>query len=192
MDKKIDQASLAMNIAMRVHAGQRDLGGHAYIGHIARVAAKIPAHDIEGQALAFLHDVVEDGGISLDDLVSEGVEPRIVAAVDAISRREREIYEDYVVRLSKDPIALRVKLADLSDNLNLSRLQAPLQASDYKRAAKYARAAAFLLSVEQDEINKVRADIKYDSLKNSGQIRAMEDRRALVEQINVLQYQEGL
>ena len=68
------------------------------------------------QIVAVLHDVVEDSGISLDDIEREFGEP-IRDAVDAMSRREGESYPDYWWRITENPIAVRVKLADARDNL---------------------------------------------------------------------------
>lgn len=70
----------------------------------------------QDQVVALLHDLVEDGDATLDE-ISTKFGDRIAKAVDHISRREGESYRAYIVRLSGDPIAVRVKLADLSDNL---------------------------------------------------------------------------
>ncbi len=71
---------------------------------------------------AVLHDVVEDTTLSLDDLQRRGCSDHVVEAIDALTRREGEVAEDYYGRVAANPIALAVKRADLADNSDPSRL----------------------------------------------------------------------
>ena len=111
--------SEAISIAVTVHDGQVDKAGQPYILHPLRVMLAM-GNDTDRIA-AVLHDVVEDNrDWQLADLAGFG--PDIVAAIDALTRREAEPYPDYIERLSGNEIAHRVKLADLRDNLDPSRL----------------------------------------------------------------------
>ncbi|MNM60375.1 hypothetical protein D3C81_716530 [compost metagenome] len=90
-----------------------------------------------------LHDVIEDTPLTLSDLAREGFALKILAALLALSRREGEAYQDFVVRLGGDPLARTVKLADLADNSDLSRIPCP-GPTDLARLARYREASAYL------------------------------------------------
>jgi len=107
----------AYEFAMNAHAGQK-YGDEPYIHHPVRVADRIGHSDEIGVAVAFLHDVVEDTEYTLEDLRRNGFQDEILEAVDAITRRKNEKYFDYIRRLSENPIAKRVKIADLQENLS--------------------------------------------------------------------------
>jgi len=93
----------------------------------------------EERLVAVLHDVVEDSDVTLDDLRRQGYGERIVAAVDHLTRREGESYDDFVARAAADPLARAVKVADLEDNLDTTRL-AEITERDQERLARYQRA----------------------------------------------------
>ena len=97
----------------------------------------------EQRIVAVLHDVIEDTSLTLSDLAREGFALKILAALLALSRREGEAYQDFVVRLGDDPLARTVKLADLADNSDLSRIPCPGPA-DLARLARYREASAYL------------------------------------------------
>lgn len=132
---------LCRSIATRAHAGQVDKAGEPYIGHPAHVAASVEGEFEE--CVAWLHDVVEDTGITLDDLRALGVPDEVVSAVDALTRRVGEGYFDYVRRAGANALARPVKLADLRHNSDLSRL-ASVGPDDIARAEKYREAIGIL------------------------------------------------
>ena len=88
---------------------------------------------------AVLHDVVEDTTITLDMLLAEGFPREVVRAVDALTKRSGETYEAFVARAAMDPIGRSVKLADLAENSDLTRIQSPTT-KDIERVEKYRRA----------------------------------------------------
>lgn len=124
----------ALAIAVSAHTGQADKLGEPYILHPLRVMMKMksPAERI----VAVLHDVVEDSAITLADLRVAGFAADIIGAVDGLTRRENESYEDYIARASLDPIARKVKIADLEDNMDLRRLN-NLEDADRDRMTRY-------------------------------------------------------
>lgn len=131
----------AIQIAAEAHRGQKDKAGQPYILHPLRVmAACSTEHE---RVVAVLHDVVEDSAWTLDDLRREGLEDELVEAVDAMTRREGEAYADFVDRAAHNPLARAVKIADLRDNLDMSRLTDPA-GSDSQRAQKYQEALNML------------------------------------------------
>ena len=132
----------AIRIAAVAHENQEDRAGRAYILHPLRVMARVDRED--EKIVAALHDVVEDSEWTLDMLRAEGFSEEIVAAVDALSRRidetgKKEKYEVFVLRACENPIARKVKEADLLDNMDFSRLP-EVGPDDLKRMAKYHRA----------------------------------------------------
>ncbi|MHC6226077.1 GTP pyrophosphokinase [Pseudomonas sp. X10] len=131
----------AIAVAARAHEGQRDKGGSAYILHPLRVMLRVSTP--EQRIVAVLHDVLEDSPLTLSDLAREGFALKILAALLALSRRADESYEDFVVRVGGDPLARVVKLADLADNSDLSRIPCPGPA-DMARLARYQQASAYL------------------------------------------------
>ena len=144
----------AIALAARAHAGQRDKAGAPYILHPLRVMLRLA--DEAGRIAAVLHDVVEDTAWTLDALRGEGYSEEVVAAVDALTKRpeeedaagdspgrKAERYEAFLRRVAGNPLARRVKIADLQDNGDLARIPNPAEA-DFRRAEKYERGLALL------------------------------------------------
>lgn len=132
----------AIALAARAHEGQVDKAGAPYIFHPLRMMLRL---DSEAERItAVLHDVVEDcEGWSFEHLGQEGFSEEIVAAVMCVTKRDGETYDDFVSRAAANPIGRRVKLADLYDNCDLSRINNPTE-KDYARIEKYRRAIALL------------------------------------------------
>jgi (p)ppGpp synthase/HD superfamily hydrolase len=97
----------------------------------------------EARMAAVLHDVVEDTTVTLDELRAEGFPASVLEAVEALTKREGEDYEAFIRRVAPNPIAREVKLADLRDNSDLSRIAEPTE-RDRERIRKYQRAIAYL------------------------------------------------
>jgi (p)ppGpp synthase/HD superfamily hydrolase len=127
----------AIQIAAEAHAGQVDKAGAPYILHPLRVMFRVESY--EERIVAVLHDVVEDSRWTLDDLRAEGFSDAVVNSVDALTRRTDESYMEFVRRAGRDPAGRRVKLADLADNSDISRLSSPTDA-DVARLERYRRA----------------------------------------------------
>ena len=132
----------AIEIAARVHAGQRDKAGEPYILHPLRVMLSLGgAYE---RMAAVLHDVVEDTPVTLEDLAREGFPPEVLEAVDALTKRNGERRLDAAARAVRNPIARAVKLADLKDNMDLSRLPDPTE-RDFARLGEYEEVRRLLL-----------------------------------------------
>jgi (p)ppGpp synthase/HD superfamily hydrolase len=132
----------AIEIAARAHAGKKDKAGAPYILHPLRVMLKLSSE--EEQITAVLHDVIEDSDLRLDDIRREGFSRTIVAAIDSVTMRKGETYNQFIVRAAANPIGRRVKLADLEDNCDLSRLASPTR-QDQDRMIKYRRAIELIM-----------------------------------------------
>lgn len=132
---------LAELIATGAHYGQVDKGGNPYIEHPKTVASLVMLED--EKIVAWLHDVVEDTNITLADLMPF-FEPIIIAAVASITRGKDEPRDEYLKRVKADPIATRVKIADLRHNSDLSRIKRPLTQKDLDRYNRYQEEIKYL------------------------------------------------
>jgi len=127
----------AIRIAAEAHAGDVDKAGAPYILHPLRVMLQMQTD--EERIAAVLHDVVEDSDWTFDRLREQGFSETVVAALEGLTKRDGEDYMDFVERAAGNPLAARVKLADLRDNANLDRISNPTE-KDYRRVQKYRRA----------------------------------------------------
>lgn len=140
----------AIALAARSHQGQTDRAGQPYILHPLRIMMSLGrAATVEQRMAALLHDVVEDTAVTFEQLRALGYPEEVVVAVDALTKRadEKADYMKAIRRLSTNPIARRVKLGDLADNLDLTRLPNPTE-KDVARLEKYREAKAFLEALE--------------------------------------------
>lgn len=131
----------AIILAADKHRGQFDKGGSPYILHPLRVMQK--AKSDEERIVAVLHDVVEDTDVTLDELRGMGFDEHIVTAIDHLTRRDKETYNDFILRVKKNELATRVKLLDIEDNSDLSRLQ-EITEQDENRLRRYQKAVELL------------------------------------------------
>ena len=127
----------AIQIAIKVHEGQVDKGGNDYINHPIRVSENCSLD--EEKIVALLHDTIEDGDITADYLLMQGFPHDIVDAVLSVSRNKDEDYFDFIQRCKVNPIGCRVKIADLKDNMDITRLK-ELTHKDIERLKKYHKA----------------------------------------------------
>ncbi len=119
----------ARKLAEKMHQGAMDKAGMPYIHHPERVASRLQG---------WLHDVVEDTSVTLQDIETLfGADT--AKALDAVTHRKDEPWQDYLCRVKANPIATAVKISDLIDNSNLSRLPS-VTMKDVKRQEKYNKA----------------------------------------------------
>ena len=111
----------AMKIAYDAHYGQSDKAGVPYIYHPIHLAEQMT--DEDSICVALLHDVVEDSTVSLDQLRSEGFNDAVISAVRLLTHDESVPYMDYIYQISRNPLARKVKLADLQHNSDITRLE---------------------------------------------------------------------
>jgi len=140
----MDIVRMAMDIAYQAHAGQTDKAGKPYIMHPFTVALK-QTNDY-AKCAALLHDVVEDSDYTIDDLKSFGFPEEVIKAVQLLTHIEGVEYFDYIKAISENDLAKSVKLADLSHNSDLTRLEI-VSDKDIKRVEKYKKAMQYLQSV---------------------------------------------
>ncbi|MFX3631337.1 MAG: GTP pyrophosphokinase [Candidatus Pristimantibacillus sp.] len=133
----------AITLAATMHDGQYDKGGNPYIIHPLRIMLK--AQDDESRIVAVLHDIVEDTEITFDKLKKLGFSDKIVAAIDSLTKRDCESYDEFIQRVKLNELGTTVKLLDIEDNKDLTRIPNPSQ-KDYERVAKYEKAILDLKS----------------------------------------------
>ncbi|MDP9072659.1 MAG: HD domain-containing protein [Actinomycetota bacterium] len=137
----------AISLARRAHEGATDKAGRPYIEHPLRVMERLRSDSpVEESVLmaAILHDVIEDTDVSAEALLAAGCPLEAVEAVVALTKRPEESYHDFLRRLSPNPIARRIKLADIEDNADEARLTLLPQARAAELRAKYHRARLLL------------------------------------------------
>ncbi len=123
-------------IAAEAHKGVKDKAGAAYILHPLRMMMRLKT---EAEMItAILHDVVEDTGWTIEKLRAQGFSEEVLEAVDCVTNKEGESYEKFIERAGRNPIARRVKIADLEDNMNIQRI-GELKPKDLERLEKYHR-----------------------------------------------------
>ena len=128
----------AIEIATEAHKGQYDKAGNDYIGHPFRVMEMGKTED--EKIVGVLHDVVEDAGWTFEQLAAEGFSKEVIAALKCVTKTsENENYDDFIDRVKKNPLAVAVKINDLTDNMDIRRLPY-LSDKDVKRLKKYLKA----------------------------------------------------
>lgn len=127
----------ALDIAYKAHLGQTDKAGAPYILHPMRVAMHCKTE--EEKTVALLHDVMEDTPVTFEDLKTEGFSDEVLAALKCITKTKDEAYEAFIRRVATNPLATKVKIQDLKDNMDVSRLNGrPHWKMDtYKTALEY-------------------------------------------------------
>ncbi|MCK6230471.1 phosphohydrolase [Stenotrophomonas indicatrix] len=137
----MDWVERARMLALEAHAGQVDKAGHPYIGHVGRVAAAVRGDD-EAEAVAWLHDVIEDCPAFAGQV--QAFPAPLQDAVRLLSRTSAADADTYYARISADPLALKVKLADIADNADEARMASLDAATAERLRDKYRRALAAL------------------------------------------------
>ena len=124
----------AIALAAQQHAGQVDKANAPYILHPLRVMLNVPT--IEHKIVAVLHDVLEDTETNTEDLRKLGFQQQIIDAILALTKKVGESRLQAAQRTVQNPIARVVKLADIADNMDLSRIQSPT-IKDFERLKEY-------------------------------------------------------
>ncbi|KAF6630599.1 GTP pyrophosphokinase [Paenibacillus sp. EKM208P] len=141
-----NELSKAISIAANLHTGQFDKGGNPYILHPLRVMMKM--EDRTSMIVAVLHDVLEDTFFTIHDAEDSEFSDKVIEALKAITRKKDESYMDFIRRCKQNELARKVKIADIEDNMDLSRIEQPTK-KDYERTKKYEKALKELISIEE-------------------------------------------
>jgi len=134
----------AIRIAVNAHFGQTDKAGAPYILHPLRVMGLVSS--TEEKIVAVLHDVVEKTDLSFENLIEAGIPRHIVLILRVLTRATDKSYEGYIEKISENPVATAVKIADLKDNMDFSRFSNVTE-KDFERLQKYTKSLKYLKSV---------------------------------------------
>ena len=137
-----DLTKKALKICFDAHKDQVDKAGIPYVTHPLHLAEQMP--DETTTVVALLHDVVEDSDYTMDDIIAAGFPKEVTDALALLTHDEAVPYMEYVAALKENPVAKRVKLADLEHNSDLSRID-EITPKDIARIGKYQKAKALLL-----------------------------------------------
>jgi (p)ppGpp synthase/HD superfamily hydrolase len=131
---KLDDAIL---LAVQAHKGQSDRYGAPFILHVLRVMMRLESET--EKTVGALHDVVEKTSVTFETLRASGYSEEVLQALDCVTRRPDESYEEFVERAAANPLAKRVKIADLEDNIDTQRMS-ELTSEDAERLDRKIRA----------------------------------------------------
>ncbi len=131
----------AIRFCYNAHAGQLDKAGLPYVNHPLHLAEQMSSED--ETCVALLHDVMEDCGATPEDLLALGISSEALAAIQLLTHKDGVPYLDYVRAVGENPIARRVKVADLRHNSDLTRLD-EVGPKDIARLRKYRTARVIL------------------------------------------------
>lgn len=138
----------ALQIAINAHYGQEDKAGEPYIFHPLRVMNR--CHSLEAKVVAILHDVAEDTNVSIKDISKESFPSFIIEAVSLLYHNKDTDYFDYIRKLADNPLAKEVKLADLKDNSDASRMK-KIKKKEIERLKKYNKALKLLTQNDMEK-----------------------------------------
>ena len=165
----------AIEIAREAHRGQVDRAGEEYIGHPLRVMEA--GRTLEEKIVGVLHDVVEDSEEwSFERLEQEGFAPEIIEALRCVTKLSAdEPYDKFIARVKTNPLAVAVKLNDLTDNMDIRRLPY-LSDKDVKRLKKYLKAYKQLIGEPTYSVYACRQEYPnaYDPWTEEDDARLME------------------
>ena len=139
---------LAISIAAQAHSTQTDKGGNAYILHPIRLMMRLRTDDQELMQIAIMHDVIEDSTLTLAGLKEFGFSKRVLDALALLTHDKKDSYQEYIKKIATNVDAIRVKLEDLKDNSDLSRLKGVSQ-KDFDRVIKYQKSYTYLKGVQK-------------------------------------------
>lgn len=138
----MDLLKKAYDIAYKAHLGQYDKSGKEYINHPVTVASFCETE--EEKIVALLHDVIEDTEVKIEELEIYFNE-NIISALKLLTHDPNEDYFSYLAKIKNNPLAKKVKLADLKHNMDMSRFDNPTQRDFDRLEYKYKPALKFLL-----------------------------------------------
>jgi len=135
----------AIAITSEAFKDKVDRGGQPYILHCLRVMNDMPKEDLELKSAAVMHDLIEDTDWNATKLYEAGFSTRVVVAVMSMTHINQS-YEDYIRGISSNKDAVQIKLADLKDNSDITRLKG-LTKKDFDRMEKYHKAYTYLSKI---------------------------------------------
>lgn len=140
-----EKTKRALKLCFDAHKDQKDKSGMPYVFHPFHLAEQMTTE--ETIIVALLHDVIEDTDYTIEDLIKMGFDNNVTTAISLMTHSPQVDYMEYVGIIKNNPIARKVKIADLKHNSDLSRLDS-VDEKELKRREKYLNALAFLEEAE--------------------------------------------
>ena len=112
-----------IEFASKKHEGQVDKGGNPYIVHPINVMLSLKTMD--EKIVGLFHDILEDTDTTIEELKELGLTDEQILAIDILTRKKDQSYNEYIDEVASDPLTINVKIADLLDNMDLSRIEHP-------------------------------------------------------------------
>jgi (p)ppGpp synthase/HD superfamily hydrolase len=138
----------AISIVSAAFEGKTDRGGQPYVLHCLRVMNKMPKNNEVLRCAAVMHDLIEDTSWTYDRLIACGFSWKVVDTLKYVTHdKETHSYDEYIDSLSMNKDARMIKIADLEDNSDITRLKG-LRDKDFDRMKKYHKHYTFLTSIE--------------------------------------------
>lgn len=137
-----DKTKRAMKLCFKAHKDQLDKSGLPYVFHPFHLAEQMD--DEDSTIVALLHDVAEDSDYTLKDIRGMGFGKDVMDALTLLTHDESEDYMSYVKKIAGNPLARKVKLADLAHNSDVTRLNHEPGEKDLQRLRKYEKAKVLL------------------------------------------------
>lgn len=134
----------AMNLAYIKHANQLDKAGLPYVFHPLHVAEQMD--DEASTVVALLHDVLEDTDTAVNEIRLLGFSDEIIQALLVLKHDGGVSYQEYIKTIAKNPLATKVKIADLEHNADLTRLD-NVSEQDKLRQQKYIESLSYLRGI---------------------------------------------
>lgn len=153
-----EQLAKAKKIAYERHANQLDKGGNPYIEHPKYVAEHV--NTVLDKTVAWLHDTIEDTGYTVSMMRADGFDDNVINAVQLLTHKKGEPYLDYIKSLASNETARNVKIADLHNNMDLTRLPVNDRNTDdvKHRMNKYTKALSILTNTSTDDKHNASTD----------------------------------
>lgn len=139
--EKMTRLEKAILLSLKHHKGQKDKGGTAYILHPLRVMLGLETES--EMIVGVLHDIIEDTGVTLEELMKIGVTEEELFALHCLTRLEGETYDEFIYRVLQSGLAVRVKKKDIKENLDISRIP-DMDVKKFSLKKRYDRALEIL------------------------------------------------
>lgn len=136
-----DLTKKALKLCFNAHKEQVDKAGMPYVFHPFHPAEQMD--DEISTVCALLHDVVEDTDTTFEDLAVMGFPQEVISVLKLLTHEDTVSYTEYVGKIATNPVAKKVKIADLNHNSDITRLSV-IDASAKKRCEKYKKASEIL------------------------------------------------
>ena len=142
-----DLTKKALLISFNAHKDQVDKSNLPYVYHPFHVAEQMT--DETSTIVALLHDVVEDTDVTMTDIENYGFSKEIIDALKCMTHEESVDYYDYIKIVATNPIAIKVKLADIEHNMDTNRLN-EITKKDLERVEKYKKCYKYLVEKQKE------------------------------------------